>query len=79
LQELRGASYANTQNSHKEESGAHIESDKKDKDKLKKQLNMYIHPLRPDDHPGGIVNIANGHLSVPQVNVDELSALAIIS
>jgi len=74
---MQDLAYANTQNSHKEESGACIESDKKDRDKLKKQLDMYIHPLRPVDHPGGIVNIANGQLSVPQVNVE--SALAIIS
>jgi len=71
LAELRGASYSNAQSSHKEESGARIESDKKDRDKLKEQLDMHIHPLRPDDHPGGILNTANGQLSVPQVNVDE--------
>ena len=71
LAELRGATHANIQNSHKEESGARIESDKKDRDELKRQLDMCIHPLKPDDHPKEIVNIANGQIAVPQVNVDE--------
>ena len=32
---------------------------------------MYIHPLKPEDHPERIVNVANGTLAVPKVNVDE--------
>ena len=36
---------------------------------------MHIHSLRPDDHTGVIMNIASGHLSVPQINVDEADSI----
>jgi hypothetical protein len=49
---------------------ARMSSDKKDREALKTKLEMCIHPLKPEDHPEQIVNVANGILGASLVNVD---------
>ena len=71
LAELRGESDENkAQTSCKEEGVTRIENDKKDREALKNQLDMCIHPMKPEDHPENLMNISNGTIAVPQVNVD---------
>ena len=71
LAELRGKSDENkAQNSHKEEANSRIENDKKDRETLKNQLQLCIHPMKPEVHPENLVNVANGTLAGAQVNVD---------
>lgn len=72
LVELRGESDDNRfQDSHKEEASARISRDVKDRESLKSQLEMCIHPLKPEVHPDQLVNVANGTLGTSQVNVDQ--------
>ena len=69
---LRGESDENkAQNDHKEEANARIEIDNKDREVLKNQLELCIHPMKPELHPENLVNVANGTLAVSQVNVDK--------
>ena len=37
---------------------------------LKNQLQLCIHPMKPEVHPENLVNVANGTLAIPQVNVN---------
>ena len=70
LTALRGESDdCRFQISHKEEANARIESDKNDRETLKNKLDLCIHPLKPEIHPPKLVNVANGTLAVPDVNV----------
>ena len=72
LAALRGESDENRfQTSHKEEANARIESDKKDREELKCKLDLCIHPLMPEIHPPKLVNVTNGELAVPEVNVSQ--------
>ena len=72
LAELRGQSDEDRyQSSHKEEAAACIQHDRKDRDGLKKKVDMCIHPLNPDVHPEQLVNVANGTLAPMSVNVDQ--------
>ena len=32
---------------------------------------MCIHPMKPEDRPENLMNISNGTIAVPQVNVDK--------
>ena len=36
---------------------------------LKKQLELCIHTMKSETHPETLVNVANGSLATPQVNV----------
>ena len=38
---------------------------------MKNQLDMCIHPMKPEDHPENLMNISNSTIAVPQVNVDK--------
>lgn len=72
LAELRGESDENRfQDRHKEEAASRISSDKKDREALKRKLEMCIHPLKPELHPEQLVNVANGTVGVSQINVDQ--------
>ena len=63
------------QDTHKEEARARIESDKKDRDGLRKKLDTCINPLNPEIHPDPIVNVVTGILATSQVNVHEAIAI----
>ena len=67
------------QNCHKEEAKSQIENDKKDREMLKNQLELCVHAMKPEIHPETLVNVANGSLATPQVNVTRLSLLVIAS
>ena len=57
---------------HKEEAGARIISDTKDRTRLLRTLDTYLHPLNPNEHPGNsIVNIYTGMIAPATVNVDD--------
>ena len=74
---LRGESDENRfQTSHKEEANARIESDKKDREELKCKLDLCIHPLMPEIHPPKLVNVTNGALAVPEVNVSQAISIS---
>ena len=61
------------QTSHKEEANTRILSDKHDREEIK----TCILPLKPEVHPQTLVNVENGTLAVPEVNV--VLALAMTS
>ncbi|KAL8568389.1 hypothetical protein ACOMHN_066414 [Nucella lapillus] len=72
LAEIRGDTDDDRfQTTHKEESPARMESDKKDREGVRKKIVMCIHPLDPDVHPEQLVNVANGSLAPSSVNVDK--------
>ncbi len=72
LAELRGESDEyRFQDSHKEEAASRISSDKKDREALKRKLEMCIHPLKPELHPEQLVNVANGTIGISKINVDQ--------
>ena len=72
LAELRGdTDDTRYQDRHKEEAPARIGHDRKDREGLKKKLEMCIHPLKPEVHPDKLVNVANGSHAPSQVNVDQ--------
>ncbi|KAL8583211.1 hypothetical protein ACOMHN_053724 [Nucella lapillus] len=64
------------QTTHKEESPARMESDKKDREGVRKKIVMCIHPLDPDVYPEQLVNVANGSLAPSSVNVDKTITIA---
>ena len=56
---------------HKEEAGARIITDTKDRTRLLQILDTCIHPLNPMEHPEeSIVNITTGKIASTTVNVD---------
>jgi hypothetical protein len=63
------SSYKRIQLTHKEEGKARRESDAKDRDGIRKKLEMCIDPMDPADHPDGIVNIVSGKIGKDEVNV----------
>ena len=72
LAELRGESDDNRfQDHHKEEAAARTDNDKKDREALKRKLEMCIHPLEPETHPEKLVNVENGTVGASQINVDK--------
>ncbi len=69
LAELRGESDEySIKDSHKEEAASRISSDKKDREALKRKLEMCIHPLKPELHPEQLVNVANGTIGISKIN-----------
>ncbi|KAL8593372.1 hypothetical protein ACOMHN_065978 [Nucella lapillus] len=77
LAEIRGDTDDDRfQTTHKEESPARMESDKKDREGVRKKIVMCIHPLDPDVHPEQLVNVANGSLAPSSVNVDKTITIA---
>ena len=58
------------QDTHKEESKGRIDSDKLDRDSIRRKLQECIDPLSPNDHPPEIVNIVLGKIAQETVNVD---------
>ncbi|KAL8595804.1 hypothetical protein ACOMHN_012222 [Nucella lapillus] len=77
LAEIRGDTDDDRfQTTHKEESPARMESDKKDREGVRKKIVMCIHPLDPDVHPKQLVNVANGSLAPSSVNVDKTITIA---
>ncbi|KAL8577294.1 hypothetical protein ACOMHN_062803 [Nucella lapillus] len=77
LAEIRGDTDDDRfQTIHKEESPARMESDKKDREGVRKKIVMCIHPLDPDVHPEQLVNVANGSLAPSSVNVDKTITIA---
>ena len=69
LAELRGESDKIKPKRATKRQVTRIENDKKDREALKNQLDMCIHPMKPEDHPENLMNISNGTIAVPQVNV----------
>ena len=54
---------------HKEEGRARIFEDNKDRQQIRDAIDACIHPLQSDTHPSCVVNIFNGQISPPEVNV----------
>ena len=62
---------------HKEEMPARIDSDKKDREQIRKKLQVCIDPFNPEEHPADkIVNIVSGVISSPAETVDNAIAIA---
>ena len=59
-----------SQDKHKEVAKARMDSDARDRESLRKKIEIYIDPLDPKKHPQSIVNIATGQLAGETVNVD---------
>ncbi|KAJ4944771.1 hypothetical protein JOQ06_013311 [Pogonophryne albipinna] len=56
---------------HKEEAKARVRADTKDRDGLHQKLDVCLHPLDPNTHPGeSIVNITSGKIAPPTASVD---------
>ena len=62
---------------HKEEGKSRIQCDQKDRDGIKQKISMCINPLDPSVHPDPIVNVANGAIAPPAVNVDRALSIGI--
>ena len=58
------------QDKHKEEAKARMDSDARDRESLRKKIEICIDPLDPKKHPKSMVNIATGQLARDTVNVD---------
>ena len=58
------------QEKHKEEEKGRIQSDAKDRDSIRRKLEICIDPLDPAKHPPTIVNIVNGQIAAESVNID---------
>lgn len=67
---MRDTDASTTVTKHKEEGNARIEADSEDRIKIRKKLEMSIHPMQSDEHPEGVVNIVSGKISSNLVNVD---------
>ena len=59
------------QTTHKEEAKARISADRADREGLRRKLDMCINPLDPEEHPETIINVVNGMIGPPSVNVDK--------
>ena len=62
---------------HKEEGKSRVQCDQKDRDGIKQKISMCINPLDPSVHPDPIVNVANGAIAPPAVNVDRALSIGI--
>ncbi len=60
---------------HKEERKARIKADTMDRDGIRRRLELCIDPLDTDDHPDSVVNIVNGRVGPPSVNVHNTLAI----
>ena len=58
------------QDKHKEESKGRIDSDKLDRNSIRRKLQECIGPMSPNDHPPEMVNIFLGKIAQETVNVD---------
>ena len=71
LKKMSGAD-EKVQMTHKEESASRIHRDANDRKSLRATLESCIDPLDPATHEGGcLLNISNGQLAQPHVNVDK--------
>lgn len=59
-----------SQNQHKEELKGRITTDARDRESIRKKLELCVDPLDPTKHPETIINIASGQLAAESVNVD---------
>lgn len=55
---------------HKEEANARITAYKADREELRRTLKLCIAPINPEQHPEGIINVVNGVIAPPKINVD---------
>ena len=58
------------QKRHKEELKGRITTDARDRESIRKKLELCIDPLDPCKHPEAIINVASGQLAAESVNVD---------
>ena len=58
------------QDKHKEEAKARMDSDARDRESLRKKIEICIDPLDPKKHQQSLVNIGTGQLAGETVNVD---------
>lgn len=57
---------------HKEEAKARISNDAIDRHKIRDRLDVCINPLKPEEHPNGLVNIATGEVMTNEaINVEK--------
>ena len=56
---------------HKEEMPGRITSDSRDRDNIRRKLEMCTDPLDSEDHPKGIVNTVTGRIAPDSVNFDK--------
>ena len=59
-----------SQNQHKEEHKGRITADARDRERIRKKLELCIDPLDPEKHPNEVINVASGQLAAQSVNVD---------
>ena len=64
-----------TQDTHKEETQARIASDGKDRQSIRKKLDLCVDPLDTGSHPVNIVNIVTGQIADSSVNVQDALAI----
>ncbi|CAH3121622.1 unnamed protein product [Porites lobata] len=64
-----------TQDTHKEETKARIASDGKDRQSIRKKLDLCVDPLDTGSHPVNIVNIVTGQIADSSVNVQDALAI----
>ena len=57
---------------HKEETRGRIASDANDRGNIREKLTLCVNPLKPIDHPKGILNIVTGKIGPDKVNVDNV-------
>ena len=58
------------QDKHKEENKGRIDSDKLDRNSIRRELQVCFNPMSPNDHPPEMVNIVLGKIAQEAVNVD---------
>ena len=66
------------QDKHKEESKGRIDSDKLDRNSIRRKLQNGINTLSPNDHQSEMVNIVLGKIAQETVNVDRAVELGSI-
>ena len=68
---MRNPDHVNVQMTHKEEGKSHIKADSLDREAILEKLSLCIDPLRPAEHPNGLLNIATGEVMTNDaINVD---------
>ena len=66
------------QDKYKEESKGRIDSDKLDRNSIRRKLQECIDTMSPNDHPPEMVNIVLGKIAQEKVNVDRAVELGFI-
>lgn len=49
--------------------------DEKHRTTIRDKLMLYVHPLKPDEHPQGLVNIVTGRMNPETVSVENVRTI----